>query len=225
MVGCAGTHSYYVYNVDYTFQMKVADRKKAGEDLHTNVGEISRESANSYAFRDSSLYIVIAPVREKFTVAMRSETGEPVRLKRDSIAFVDIRGRLHQVEYKELTWNEWTSEFEAYKFQVSGNLYPQGERGIKENAQRNSLGSNTKSIGLVSPQFGAARDTAEGGDKSNSAIQTYLDREARQNVGQMIGLILPVKIAGTGHRYTFWFRVQDYSIRPPVLTQSRRGLF
>ncbi|MCF7805288.1 MAG: hypothetical protein K9N46_09855 [Candidatus Marinimicrobia bacterium] len=222
LVGCAGSRSYYVYEVQYDLHLRIADRQINKEDLETRIGSVQQIGQNQYHFSDDYLSLTVIPESEVLRFSAGTKRDSAFSIRWEQVQFINPRGRIFIAQYqREPRLLLAAQQFSSTNHEISGKLTPYRPKADSMEVSF-PAGRSDESIALIGPQFGAVKDTADSamnGDK----FPDYLKESAGKNIEKKIGLVLPVRIGKSELRYTLWFEVTGFNIDEP--TQRTASIF
>lgn len=203
MSGCAGLFGY-THTATYSLSLDEVSRPAVTKDRWGDVENIQLSDSSKYEYADDLVDVLIGATTDGIAFHMQNKTEHTIKVVWDEAAFIDTDGSAGRVMHY------------GVRFMDRNNSQPPsilpGHGTITDEAfptDRVYYGTEWANLPLIRPSTVVSQSPGASPDV------VKFQRDADNNVGKRIGLLLPLEVEGVVNEYTFWFKVDSVQFTPP----------
>ena len=199
-----------VINVDLIGEYRSAlvqiDRPKETQNRYGSVVTIKPETDNKYTYEDGLFFGVFYVLDASIHFVLTNKMDHSIKIIWDEAAFIDMEGQSGRVMHTGVKYADRNApqppSVIPKQSTLTDNVVP------TNNVYYDNDYGDWKERGIVQPDERRFVDS----DSSLTLTNAY-KLIAERNKGRRFGLLLPLEIEGVVNEYTFWFEVQEVSVR------------
>jgi len=217
---CATMGTRYVNEVKYSLALVKVERPKETMKRWGEVEKIDLSENEKYHYEDKLIDSYFVALSDRIIFDINNKTDHSIKLIWDEASFIGSDGSASRIMHSGVRYIDRNASQPPSVIPGNGSMndvilptnrvwYREGYYGTYY-----SKSGGWEHLGLIQPQF----EIAEQDPTQNTTItpSDTLRKQAANEIGKKIGVLLPLEIQGTVNEYTFWFEVTDYSLEDPV---------
>jgi hypothetical protein len=202
ITACFSTGSSYsapqksIYECTYILTLTEVERPTDAQERYgeSTIVSFEDEGTKKYSYEDDMIMTIWLALEDEFSFVLENKTNHSIKIIWDEAVFVDENGSSGKIMHS------------GVKYTDRNNSQP--PTVVVKNAKITDVVVPTDHIWYSSGRYGGWRTIALIDNLARSREE--LDIQAKEKIGKVVRVLLPLQIEETINEYIFSFKIEDY---------------